>query len=91
MTGVEIKVKRIMKSNTDSVNNLAFGAVSIGAITTDFALWNGVNGRFVSLGGRKKGKDKDGKEKWWDNTYIEDVIVKDQVIAEISKAFDSMS
>ena len=91
MTGVEIKVKRILRSNTDSVNNLAFGAVSIGPVVTDFTLWNSKNGHFVSLGGKRKGKDNDGQEKYFNNTYIDDVNVRNQVLAEISKAFDNIS
>lgn len=87
---MDIRVKRIMKSNTDSVNNLAFGAVCLGAVVTDFTLWNSKNGRFVSLGGRRKGKDRDGNEKWYDTTYIDDVATKEAVTTAVSEAFDNM-
>jgi len=87
---LDVKVKKIMKSNVESENNLAFGSVTIGPIVTEFTLWNSKNGRFVKLGGPSRCyKDKEGHENYADRTYVDDIETKNRIRDAISKAYDS--
>lgn len=58
-----------------------------GVVKVRYTLMNGSNGLFVSLPGRK-GKDAEGKDKWYSDVYVLDETVRKELQTTVINKFN---
>lgn len=67
----------------------ARGRVTVSdAVNINFSIMQGQNGLFVSLPSHK-GKDKDGKDKWYPDVFIEDKAVFQDLTTKAVAAYEA--